>query len=59
LKLADVDYSLIQHELENYGVRGLTAKNGLSENENLELLSTGSIDAALFLIMKGLSATRQ
>jgi hypothetical protein len=59
LKLADVDYSLIQHELEHYGVRGLTAKNGLSENENLELLSTGSIDAALFLIMKGLSATRQ
>jgi hypothetical protein len=55
LNLADTDYSSARRELEAYGVRGLAAKNGLTEAENLELFSTGSIDVALFLIMKGLS----
>jgi len=56
LGLPDVDFSSAQRELEAYGLRGLTARNGLTESENLELFSTGSTDAALFLIMKGLSA---
>jgi hypothetical protein len=59
LVLADVDYGSALRELEAYGGQGLAARNGLSESENLELFSTGSVDAALFLIMKGLSAIRQ
>jgi hypothetical protein len=30
--------------------------NGLSDDENKELCKTGSVDTALFLLMKGLSA---
>ena len=33
--------------------------NGLSEEENKELFVTASIDAALFLVMKGLSQVRK
>jgi hypothetical protein len=43
-------------ELDAYGLAGLSATNGLSEQENRELLATGSIDSALFLLMKGLSS---
>ena len=51
-----MNYDAARTELEKYGVSGLAGANGLSEDENRELFNTGSIDAALFLIMKGLSA---
>ena len=56
LALPDMNYDLVKAELEKYGVAGLAAANGLSEDENQELFKTGGVDAALFLIMKGLSA---
>ena len=56
LGLPDMNYGAATAELEKYGVPGLAATNGLSEDENRELFNTGSVDAALFLIMKGLSA---
>jgi hypothetical protein len=55
LALPDMNYDAVRAELEKYGVAGLAAANGLSEGENRELFKTGSVDAALFLIMKGLS----
>jgi hypothetical protein len=54
LGLDDASYDTVSAELEKYGVRGLAATNGLTEEENLELFTTGSADAALFLVMKGL-----
>jgi hypothetical protein len=56
LQLPDMNYDVVRAELEKYGAPGLAAVNGLSEDENRELFKTGSVDAALFLIMKGLSA---
>lgn len=57
--LPDVSYDAATAELEKYGVQGLAATNGLTEEENRELFTTGSVDAALFLVMKGLSAIWQ
>jgi hypothetical protein len=59
LQLSDMDYSAAELELEKYGVQGLAATNGLSEKENHELFITGSVDAAVYLTMKGLSAIRR
>jgi hypothetical protein len=56
LNLPAVDYPALVQELDAYGLAGLSATNGLSEQENRELLATGSIDSALFLLMKGLSS---
>jgi hypothetical protein len=56
LNLPPVDYPALVQELDAYGLAGLNATNGLSEQENRELLATGSIDSALFLLMKGLSS---
>jgi len=55
--LPDVNFGHIASELEEYGVAKLAAINGLTESENRELFSTGSVDAALHLTMKGLAAT--
>ncbi len=54
--LPGVNFEHIASELKNYGVSKLAAINGLTESENRELFSTGSIDAALHLMMKGLAA---
>jgi SLOG cluster2/TIR domain len=54
LGLAEVGYDAATAALEKYGVQGVAATNGLTEEENLELFTTGSADAALFLVMKGL-----
>jgi hypothetical protein len=56
LNLPSVHYPALVQELDAYGLAGLSATNGLSEQENRELLATGSIDSALFLLMKGLSS---
>jgi hypothetical protein len=56
LNLPAVDYPALVQELEAYGLAGLIATNGLSDQENRELFATGSIDSALFLLMKGLSS---
>ncbi len=53
--LPGVDYGEVVAEFERCGVEGLAAANGLSADENLELLEAGSVDAALYLIMKGLA----
>jgi hypothetical protein len=59
LQLSDMDYSAAALELEKYSVQGLAATNGLTEKENQELFITGSVDAAVYLTMKGLSAIRR
>jgi SLOG cluster2/TIR domain len=56
LNLPAIDYPAIVQELDAYGLAGLAATNGLSKQENRELFATGSIDSALFLLMKGLSS---
>ena len=56
LKLPPIDYPAILQELAACGPKGLAHVNGLSEEENGELFTTGSIDFALFLVMKGLSS---
>jgi hypothetical protein len=50
-----VDYAAISKEFEDYGLAGLSA-NGLTQDENQELLDTIIVDHALYLIMKGLAA---
>jgi SLOG cluster2/TIR domain len=59
LDLSDMDYTAAASELEKYGVQGLAATNGLTEKENHELFTTGSVDAAVYLTMKGLSAIQR
>ena len=53
-----VDYAAITKQLEDYGLAGLSA-NGLTQDENLELLDTIIVDHALYLIMKGLAAVHR
>jgi hypothetical protein len=55
LGLPEINYAAIASEFADYGLAGLSAANGLPETENREMLATGSIDSALFLLMKGLS----
>lgn len=50
-----VDYDALVEEFNQYGVSGLAASNGLSEDENRFLFTTASVDAGLYLIMKGLT----
>jgi hypothetical protein len=57
--LPPVDYGLVTSELATYGVKGVSESNGLSIDENLELFQVASIDAALYLIMKGLAEKRR
>lgn len=59
LALSDMDYTAVASELQKYGVKGLAATNGLTEKENRELFMTGSVDAAVYLTMKGLSAIQR
>ncbi len=54
LKLPEIDCKAIVQEFETYGLAGLSRANGLSDEENREMLATGNIDSALFLLMKGL-----
>jgi hypothetical protein len=53
--LPAVDYGAIIDELTRHGVAGLAATNGLTAEENIELFRVASIDAALYLIIKGLA----
>jgi SLOG cluster2 len=53
--LPAVDYDAIIDELAGFGTAGLAATNGLTADENLELFRVASVDAALYLIMKGLA----
>jgi hypothetical protein len=55
-QLSDMDYESAALELEKCGVHGLGVLNGLSDDENRELFHTGSVDVAVYLTMKGLSA---
>jgi hypothetical protein len=56
LKLPEIDYTSMVQELASYGLAGVSRANRLSEEENREMFATGSIDSALFLLMKGLAA---
>ena len=56
LKLPEIDYTSIVQELASYGLAGVSRANRLSEEDNREMFATGSIDSALFLLMKGLAA---
>lgn len=49
------DYAAVVSELNAFGVAGLSASNGLSEDENRALFTTASVDAAVSLLMRGLS----
>jgi SLOG cluster2/TIR domain len=55
LSLPAIDYAAIVRELEANGVSALAKCNGLDEEENRYLFTTASVDAALYLIMKGLT----
>jgi hypothetical protein len=57
--LPDIDYDAIAAELGTYGMEGLAATNGLTVEENLELLRVASIDAVVYLTMKGLARCRR
>jgi hypothetical protein len=49
------DYAAVVAELNAFGVAGLSASNGLSEDENRALFATASVDATVSLLMRGLS----
>jgi hypothetical protein len=55
LNLPAIDYAAVVREFADYGIAGVSSANGLSVRENEEMFATGSIDSALFLLMKGLS----
>ncbi|PWC40166.1 hypothetical protein TSO221_25660 [Azospirillum sp. TSO22-1] len=57
LGLPPIDYAAVTAELNRYGLSGLSAANGLSEEENRILFTTASVDAAVHLIMRGLTQT--
>src|SRR5262249_25607879 len=59
LNLPAIDYAAMAREFAAYGIAGISSVNGLSAQENEEMFSTLSIDSALFLLMKGLSAIAQ
>lgn len=54
---APPDYAAVVAELNAFGVVGLSASNGLSEDENRALFATASVDAAVSLLMRGLTRT--
>ena len=49
------DYAAVVAELNAFGVAGLSASNGLSQDENRALFATASVDAAVSLLMRGLT----
>ncbi len=49
-----ISYSEISKEFSNYGVKELSANNGLSIDENMRLFSTPHIPEMIYLILKGL-----
>jgi hypothetical protein len=58
LSLPTVDYETAVARLNRHGTSGVAAANGLDADENGFLFSTASVDAALYLVMKGLVAVR-
>ena len=58
LVLPALDYSEVVATLMQYGTAGLSKANGLSEEENRFLFGTASVDAALYLTMKGLAQVK-
>jgi hypothetical protein len=56
LSLPDMNFDHAAETLATYSIAGLAAANGLTLLENRELFVTGSIDAALNLVMKGLAS---
>jgi hypothetical protein len=56
LSLPPIDYGAAVARLGRYGTRGIAAANGLEEEENRYLFHTASVDAALYLVMKSLTA---
>jgi hypothetical protein len=50
---------LVWDRFADRGVKGLSAANGLTPDENLELFETPAIDRAIRLILRGLSHLRQ
>ena len=53
--LPAVNYPAIVSRLAERGLIGLTATNGLDEQENRILLTTRNLEIAIHLVMKGLS----
>ena len=53
--LPAVDYPAIVSRLAEHGLTGLTAVNGLDEQENRMLLTTRNLEIAVHLVMSGLS----
>ena len=53
--LPAVDYPAIVNRLAEHGLTGLTAANGLDEQENRMLLTTRNLEIAVHLVMSGLS----
>ena len=49
-----IDYGALVAELNAYGMTGMAATNGLTVEENLELFRVASVDAVVYLVMKGL-----
>ena len=57
--LPDIDYDAIVAEFGTYGIEGLASTNGLTVEENVELLRVASVDAIVYLTMKGLARCRR
>jgi len=58
LLLPAIDYDAAVARLNQHGVGGLATANGLNDEENHFLFHTASVDASLYLIMKGLVTMR-
>lgn len=52
-----IRYSFMVVKLNQHGVAGIAPTNGLEEAENSFLFATASVDASLYLIIKGLTKT--
>jgi hypothetical protein len=50
-----IDYSIYYSILKETGISGISALNGLKEEENLRLATTHHISEVVFLILKGLN----
>lgn len=50
-----IDLPLLSHFFEEYGLKKLSATNGLSETENIRLFTTTHLSEIIYLIFKGLN----
>ena len=57
--IPSIDYEEIVRELNDFGLAGLSAGNKLSDKENAILMRTGSLDVAIYYIMKGLEKVQE